>query len=73
MKQIARFREYEVAKREQDYRSEGCVRSSGGGGTTRSFQELSDHAIISQEEYTTKGGDVAGEIDDKINPKTAKI
>ena len=32
LKQIARFREYEVAKREEDYGSEGPASASEGGG-----------------------------------------
>ena len=42
------------------------------GGTNRTFQELSDHMIISKEEYATKGGDVAGEIDGNIHLKMEK-
>ena len=44
MKQIARFREYEVSKREEYYGYEGHARSSGSvGGADRTFQELDDH------------------------------
>ena len=43
------------------------------GGTTRKFKELSDHARSSQEEYATKGDNVAGEIDGEIHSKVVEI
>ena len=43
------------------------------GGDARKFKDLAYHKRISLEEYSPKGGDVAGEIDGKIHSKMEKI
>ena len=43
------------------------------GGTDRTFQELDDREISSQEDYAAKGGDVARGIYGRIHSKTVKI
>ena len=43
------------------------------GGTARKSQNMGDHVRGSYEEYTAKGGDLVGEIDDKIHSKMSKI
>ena len=43
------------------------------GETPRKFQDMGDHARGSYEEYTAKGGDLVGEIDDEIHSKMSKI
>ena len=43
------------------------------GGPARKFQDMGDHARGSYDEYTAKGGDLVGEIDDDIHLKMSKI
>ena len=42
-------------------------------GTDHTYQDLDDNAKRSLEEYAAKGGNAAGDIDDNIHSKMAKI
>ena len=41
-------------------------------GTARTFQDLDECARRNSEEYSTKGGNVVGDIDGDIHSKMAK-
>ena len=43
------------------------------GEAARTFQDMADRTRISYEEYATKGGNAAEEIDGEIHSKMAKI
>ena len=42
-------------------------------GTASKFQDMDDNVRGSYEEYTAKGGDLVGEIDDEIRSNMSKI